>query len=371
MKRELLHPLKNPVNIIEQPKHIFWLIFAVFGFLIFWEYTTPVEYVFGYLYIIPILLAHPRLNHRMTLGVTAAACLLTLCNVVLPNLKLIDSATIANRIIVVFALVVTGWLSDRNRRYEEAISQQQAQLQSQAKIASVREDFTWTLTHDLKTPLLGAIETLKFFQNGQFGEITSPQAKAIEMMLRSHQRSLQLVQTLLDIYRNDTEGLRLNWQPINLVQVAEEAIATLTDLALTRRIYLGLSYGNSNFRQFFWVKGDQLQLQRVFSNLLINGINHSPRGGRVQVILESNSNFQTVKVGDQGLGIPPGELQNLFERFYQVNSDRQAQGSGLGLYLTQQIIEAHGGIIWAENRSPNGAIFCFRLPALTQQEIQE
>jgi two-component system, NarL family, sensor kinase len=371
MKGELLDPLTHLVNVNESPKYTFWLILVVFVILIVWEYSTPVDYVFGYLYIIPILLAHPRLNRRMTLGVTGAACLLTLCNLFFPDPEVIDSATIANRILAVFSLIVTGWLSDRNRRYEEAISQQQAQLQSQAKIASVREDFTWTLTHDLKTPLLGAIETLKSFQNGQFGEITSPQAKVIEMMLRSHQRSLQLVQTLLDIYRNDTEGLSLNWQPINLVEVAEEAIATLTDLALTRRIYLGLSYGTSDFRQFFWVKGDQLQLQRVFSNLLINGINHSPRGGRVQVILESNRNFQTVKICDQGLGIPPAEISNLFDRFYQVNSDRQAQGSGLGLYLTRQIIEAHCGIIWAENRSPNGAIFCFRLPALTQHEIKE
>ncbi|MFM6400820.1 MAG: ATP-binding protein, partial [Planktothrix sp.] len=66
----------------------------------------------------------------------------------------------------------------------------------------------------------------------------------------------------------------------------------------------------------------------------------------------SEAHFQVVKIWDQGLGITPAELPNLFERFYQGNSDRQAQGSGLGLYLTRQIIEAHGGIIWAENKIP-------------------
>lgn len=356
--------------ILKNTLKIHWLILGFFAVIILLEYMTPADYVFGYLYTIPILLAHPRLNSKITLKVTVSACLLTLLNLVFPSTELINSATIANRMIAVFALIVTGWLSDRTRRYEEVLAQQTVQLEAHNKLASIREDFASTLTHDLKTPLLGAIETLKSWQNKQFGEINSTQEKILDMMLRSHQRSLQLVQTLLDVYRNDTEGLTLNLEPINLVKIAEEAITTLTDLATTRRIYLGLNYGDSDFRRFFWVNGDQLQLQRVFSNLLINGINHSPRGGRVRVILESEPNFQVVKVLDQGLGITPAELPNLFKRFYQGNTERQAQGSGLGLYLTRQIIEAHGGIIWAENRIPNGAMFCFRLPALAPGEIQ-
>ncbi len=348
--------------ILKNTLKINWLIFGFFAVVILLEYMTPAEYIFGYLYTITILLAHPHLNQRITLQVTVIACLLTLLYLVFPNPEIINSATVANRVIAVFALVVTGWLSDRTRRYEEAISQQQVQLQAHQKLASVREDFASTLTHDLKTPILGAIETLKSFKNRQFGEINSTQEKILDMMLRSHQNRLQLVQTLLDVYRNDTEGLKLNLEVINLVKIAEEAIATLTDLATTRRIYLSLSYRDSDFRRFLWVKGDKLQLQRVFSNLLINAINainHSPRGGRVEMILESEAHFQVVKIWDQGLGITPAELPNLFKRFYQGNSDRQAQGSGLGLYLTRQIIEAHGGIIWAENQIPNGAIFCF------------
>ncbi len=362
--------LKNSWNIKHQYQIIYGLIGGLFATLIFLEYMTPADYVFGYLYTIPILLSHPRLNSKITLKVTIAACLLTLFNLVFPSTELIKTATIANRIIAVFALIVTAWLSDRTRRYEEVLAQQKAQLEAHHKLESIREDFASTLTHDLKTPLLGAIETLKSWQNRQFGDLNSTQERILDMMLRSHQRSLQLVQTLLDVYRNDTEGLTLNLEAINLVKIAEEAIANLTDLATTRRIYLDLNYGDSDFRRFFWVTGDQLQLQRVFSNLLINGINHSPRGGRVQIILESEPNFQVVKVWDQGLGITPAELPNLFQRFYQGNTERQAQGSGLGLYLTRQIIEAHGGIIWAENRIPNGAMFCFCLPALAQGEIE-
>ncbi len=342
----------------------YFLIVGTFAVVIGLEYATPSDYVFGYLYTGPILLANPRLNRSATLQVTLAASALTLLNLVIPHVEHTNPATVANRIIAVMALVVTGWLSDRTRRYEEAIAQQQAQLQAQEQLVGLRENFASTLTHDLKTPLLGAIETLKSLQQGYFGAVTQEQQKVLAMMRRSHQSTLQLVETLLDVYRNDTEGLKLHLAPVNLVALAEEVIATLIDLAATRRVYISLGYGKSDFRHSLWMNGDALQLQRVFSNLLINGINHSPRGGRVEVVLESDSTYHFVKVLDNGPGITEDELPYLFERFYQGQSDRQAKGSGLGLYLTRQIIEAHGGTIWAENRKPQGALFGFRLPAV-------
>lgn len=338
------------------------LIAGIFAVVILLEYVTPPDYVFGYLYIAPILLANPRLNRLATFRVTLAAAGLTLLNLFFPTIEHTNPATVANRLIVVMALIVTAIFSDRTRSYEEALAQQKAQLHAQEQLASVREDFMSTLTHDLKTPFLGAIETLKSLQKGQFGTVTTVQQDVLVMMTRSHQSTLQLVQTILDIYRNDTEGLNLHLTQINLIAVAEEVIATLVDLAATRRVYLCLGYGESDFRRSVWVNGDALQLQRVFSNLLINGINHSPRGGKVEIVLESDSAYHLVKVIDHGPGITDDQLPHLFERFYQGHSDRQAKGSGLGLYLTRQIIEAHGGTIWAENRTPRGALFGFRLP---------
>ncbi|WP_341527890.1 HAMP domain-containing sensor histidine kinase [Nostoc sp. UHCC 0302] len=347
---------------LDKRKETYWLIVIAFAVVIALEYSTPPEYVFGYLYTGTILLAS-RLNSKAVLAITLAATAFTVLNILVPGEKNINSATVANRLIAVLALIVTGWLSDRNRRNEEAIAYTQAQLRSQEQLATMREDFVSTLTHDLKTPLLGAIETLKYFQNGQFGEITSMQAKVLQTMTRSHRSTLQLVQTLLDVYRNDAEGLKLQISPINLVTVAEEVIATLTELAKTRQIYISLHYGESDFRSFFWVNGDPLQLERVFTNLLSNGIKHSPRGGKVEVVFEGYSSDQVVKILDTGSGITEEELPHLFERFYQGHSDRHVSGSGLGLYLTRQIITAHGGTIWAENRSPRGALFGFRLPA--------
>jgi two-component system, NarL family, sensor kinase len=339
------------------------LIAIAFAIVITLEYMTPPEYVFGYLYTGTILLADSRLNRGGVLGVTFAATGLTLLNLFIPGSEMINLPTLANRLIAVLALMVTAWLSNRNRRNEEAIAYTQAQLRSQEQLAAMREDFVSTLTHDLKTPLLGAIETLKYLQNEQFGEITPMQAKVLQTMARSHRSTLQLVQTLLDVYRNDAEGLKLQISPVNLATVAEEIIATLTELAKTRQVYISLHYGESDFRSFLWVNGDSLQLGRVFTNLLSNGINHTPRGGKVEVVLEGYASDQVVKILDTGSGFTEEELPYLFERFYQGHSDRHLSGSGLGLYLTRQIITAHGGTIWAENRSPRGAVFGFRLPA--------
>ena len=341
-----------------------WLVVSLFTVVLVLEFTTHVDYVFGYLYTGPIIISASRLGRKATFYATLVAVVLTILNVWVPG-DVIQPSTLASRIIAAIALIVTGILSDRNRRYAQAIAQQQAQLQSQAQLAKVREDFASTLTHDLRTPLLGAIETLKAWEQGNFGTVTPTHHKILEKMIRSHQSTLQLVETLLDVYRNDTEGLQLQLASVDLVAIAQEAIASLTELASSRQVYINLGYGNSEFRRAMWVNGDALQLERVFTNLLTNAINHSRRGGRVEVVFASQMGYCVVKVLDNGLGIPSEQLPYLFERFYQGHSDRQAKGSGLGLYLTRQIITAHGGTIWAENRLPQGALFCFRLPALS------
>lgn len=353
-----------------------WFIATLFVGIFALEFLTPPNYIFGYFYIGPILLANSRLGRKAAILATIAAVLLTLLNLHIPGNEIIEPSTIASRILAAIALVITAILSDRNRHYETAIAQQQAKLQSQVQLAQLREDFASTLTHDLKTPILGAIETLKAFQKEQFGVVQPSQKKVLDTLTRSHQTSLQLLETLLDVYRNDTEGLKLHLAPLDLIPLAEESASTLMDLAAARRVHIGFSYGASDFRRSLWVNGDALQLQRVFINLLVNAINHSRRGDRIEVMLESQPSYQVVKILDTGAGIQPDEFPRLFERFYQGHGDRQAKGSGLGLYLSRQIVEAHGGKIWAENRQSSqnsvsrGAVFGFKLPVLPFQFSQ-
>jgi two-component system, NarL family, sensor kinase len=331
------------------------------------EFSTPTEYVFGYLYTGPILLANHWFGRIATLLTTFIAVFLTILNLWLPDNEVIRFPTVASRLIACMSLIVTGILSDRLRRSQEAIALTRAKLESQEELVRLREDFASTLTHDLKTPLLGAIETLKAVQQEKFGAVSSAQQPVLATIIRSHQTSLQLLETLLDIYRNDTEGLQLNLIPVDLTTLAEEAASTLIDLAASRRVHISFNYGDSDWRRSLWVNGDPLQLQRVLYNLLVNAINHSRRGDRVEVVLETQASYQVVKISDTGAGIQAEQFLHLFERFYQGHSERQAKGSGLGLYLSRQIIAAHNGIIWAENRVPTGAMFAFKLPFLPFQ----
>lgn len=359
----------NKINFKDWHLNTFWLVVTLFAIVLLLEYATPPDYVFSYLYIGPILLASARLSRHTAFTMTAVACVLTMLNVWLPYTPNVETSTIASRMIATLALVVTGVLSDRNKLFQQTVSQQQAKIQAQEKLANVREDFASALTHDLKTPLLGAIETLKAFQRGSFGMVQPAQQTVLATITRSHKNTLQMVETLLDVYRNDNEGLPLHLAPVDLVKLAEDVATTLTDLAASRRVHISFNYGESDFRKFLWVNGDAFQLQRVFANLLTNAINHSPRGGKVEVVMESSSSHQIIKVADSGAGVKQEEIPHLFERFYQGQSDRQAKGAGLGLYLSRQIVDAHGGTIWAEKRHPIGAIFAFRLPAIPHHRV--
>lgn len=360
-----LHPFPNP----QTSRNWFWIAVGLMVIIFVLEFATPAEFIFGYLYTAPILLASMRSQRRRAAQVTVMAIALTLLNLWIPDPSQITLATVTNRSIAAMALLVTGVLSDRNRYYQTAIIQQKKQIEASQALMQMREDFTSTLTHDLKTPLLGAIETLNAFQDERFGAVDPAQRQVISTMIRSHRTSLQLLDTLLDVYRNDAEGLNLDLTLVDLTALAEETASTLLDLAANRRVHLSFNYGEANIRRSLWVKGDRLQLQRVFTNLLMNAINHSRRGDRIEIQLESQASYQVVKILDTGSGIPSDELSQLFERFYQGQGNRQAKGTGLGLYLSRQIIIAHSGTIWAENRATSGALFGFKVPIASSLEL--
>ncbi|NJM56609.1 MAG: HAMP domain-containing histidine kinase, partial [Synechococcales cyanobacterium RU_4_20] len=337
--------------------------FCAIGFVLMMvivlEFSTPVDYVMGYLYIGPLLFASGRLPHPGIWGLTILIALLTLLNLWLPNQAEITWPMLINRLIAALSLIVTAMLGERNAAYAQAIARQQAQLQAKMQLEGIRSDFIATLAHDLKTPVLGAISTVEAFIRGEFGGISNIQKQVLTTMERSHRTSLGLLETLLDVYHNDIQGLQLHLEPLDLTLLVEDMANQVAPIARDRQVQIIIRDAHSEFRRSLWVKADTLQLQRVLMNLLVNAINHSRRGDQVEVWLEPSGSQQCVKILDRGAGLKPEELSHLFQRFYQGKSDRQAQGSGLGLYLARQIITAHQGTIWAENQTPKGAIFGF------------
>jgi signal transduction histidine kinase len=108
---------------------------------------------------------------------------------------------------------------------------------------------------------------------------------------------------------------------------------------------------------------DERRLQQVVGNLLTNAVKYSPNGGPITLSIRTGKRNVTVRIRDHGIGLGTGEAPHVFERFYRSTRIRQLEGTGLGLYIAQGIVTAHGGRIWAESAGPGqGCDFCFTLP---------
>jgi two-component system, NarL family, sensor kinase len=208
------------------------------------------------------------------------------------HLKELSLPTTINRVNIVLILLVTEWLIKSSLEHleniylqKQQIAHYQAELSTRLRLDRMQQDFVHTLTHDLKTPLIGSTQISKYFAAKKFGSVSSTQADVLAKMSRSQQKSLKLVETLLDVYRNDAEGLVLQHQPIDLCAIAQEAIDSVVVLGLERQITLNFQCNNLEV-QHPELFSDPLQLSRVFINLLSNAIDHSPYSGRIDIKID-------------------------------------------------------------------------------------
>lgn len=228
------------------------------------------------------------------------------------------------------------------------------------EIARQREDFVSRLTHDLRTPLVAAERMLELLQQGALGELSPQIMEIMTIMGRSNSNLLAMVNTLLEVYRFEAGRKTLAFQPVNLQNLLDEVVGELTPLAQPKG--LGVSLEVTGESDGSIVIGDRLELHRLFTNLVGNAIKFTDKGG-VTIHLTPASNTDeliTVEVADTGVGIPEEEQATLFERFRQGSHKRS--GSGLGLYLSRRIVEAHQGTIEASSEVGKGSVFCIRLP---------
>jgi signal transduction histidine kinase len=164
---------------------------------------------------------------------------------------------------------------------------------------------------------------------------------------------------LLDVSRVQAGGLRLQFGPVDLPALAArvvQGIAATTD----ERFEFQLRFPPDMPP----VHGDEERLRMVLGNLLGNAVKYSPDGGVIRVGGWTEDDRATVYVSDQGVGIAPEDQDRVFERFYRVDNKlgRQTQGAGLGLYLAQAIVRAHGGQLGVESQPGRGSRFVFDLP---------
>jgi two-component system NarL family sensor kinase len=331
---------------------ITFLLIAVFDF------STPSEYVPAYLYAFPILVSVTFLRPRIAKTLLAMAVLATMLNLVYPKTVLNIPSVLFNRTLAVISIMISAFFMLRYIKYLEQTQAQERLLETERNLAKVREDLIATLTHDLKTPLLGEQKTLQHLIDGTLGRLNDEQKETLGALQRSNDRQLSLVETLLSVYRNDNLGVDVQATTVNMDELIADILTELQYVATERG--LTLEYECQQTPPPVW--GESLQLKRVLSNLVHNALNYTPPGGFIKVLLMQDHDSLRVEVRDSGPGLSPQELENVFHRFYRSDGNRQVIGTGLGLYLSRQIIQAHQGRLWVENMVPTGCRFVFTLP---------
>jgi len=230
------------------------------------------------------------------------------------------------------------------------------------------ESFAADVAHELRNPLTSlrsAVETLPLAKSEQ------SRKRLLEVIEHDVKRLDRLISDISDASRLDAELQRQEAAPVDLVKLLE-ALVTAANEVRPDNVSVTLTFEDN--RSIFKVPGHDSRLGQVISNLLDNARSFSPAGGKVRVICRKLKDEVEIVVDDDGPGIPPDALQKIFERFYTDRPNQSfGQNSGLGLSISKQIVEAHGGRIWAENRTgvaapgeaPRvlGARFIVRLPA--------
>jgi signal transduction histidine kinase len=229
------------------------------------------------------------------------------------------------------------------------------------EIALQRQDFVSRLTHDLRTPLVAADRMLMLFQEGALGELSPQMLEVITIMARSNSNLLAMVNTLLEVYRFEAGRKTLAFQPVDLRQLSQEVAGELTPLAEPKGLAVNLDFADDLNNTI--IVGDRLELHRLFTNLVGNAIKFTDQGVvTIRLHKSEKDDCLTLEVADTGQGIPEEELTNLFERFRPGSHKRS--GSGLGLYLSRRIVEAHQGSIQVNSQINQGSSFTVDLPII-------
>jgi signal transduction histidine kinase len=222
----------------------------------------------------------------------------------------------------------------------------------------LKDEFLATLSHELRTPLNAILGYANMIKSGAIA--SENRHRAIDTIERNARSLAKLVEDVLDVSRIISGKMRLHIQHINLGDVVRHAVEGVLPAAEAKDVKLELAIDD----ELPIIPGDVDRLQQIAWNLMSNAVKFTPRGGRVDVSVTHTSSQIEIVVRDTGVGISRAFLPFLFERFRQAESGiRRPVGLGLGLSISKQLVELHGGSITAESDGEGrGATFRVTFP---------
>lgn len=227
-------------------------------------------------------------------------------------------------------------IEDRVSRYIILIKN----VTNQKELEKLKEDFVATLTHDLKVPIVAESNMLEFLINGTFGEINDKQRDVLGKMKSSNKELIDLVHMLLDTYKSNNTTIELYKESTDLNEFLSETIDEMRPVADKNDIKL-----NFVAPQDVTINIDKMQFKRVIKNLIQNALSYSETSNDVDIKTNVQGGNVYISVIDYGKGISQKDIGLIFNKYYSTSKKYRKIGTGLGLYLSKQIVEAHDGEI--------------------------
>lgn len=278
-------------------------------------------------------------------------------------------AVLANQLAMAAANAqLYGEVQAYSHAMEEKVARRTAELeQANARLLELdrlRSDFLSTVSHELRTPLTSIRSFSEILLRYEVDD-PDKRRKFVEVINSEAERLTRMINDLLDLSRIEAGRLDLHPEPLTLEAVFARALGTIQPLLAEK----GLRTEGEVEAGLPPVLADGDRLHQVLTNLISNAVKFSPEGGLIRLSGKQQGEFALISVADQGPGIPPDRLEQIFERFHQVRTPQKAHplGTGLGLTISREIVMAMGGSIWVESELGAGAVFSFTVPLVREQ----
>ncbi|MBC7998592.1 MAG: HAMP domain-containing histidine kinase [Leptolyngbya sp.] len=250
----------------------------------------------------------------------------------------------------------TAQLDESNKGLtERAVDLEHANAELKA-IMQQREAFVVSLTHDLKNPLIGGTRILEFIVDGSIDSDRQP--AVLRQVINSNKCMLRMIWNMLDVYRYEAGALIPFQESVNFGELIKHCLEEFAFAIREKEVEVIFEVPDNLI-----IKTDRIMLRRVLTNLLDNAVKFSPQGGQLFVQATCNQQQLGIVIKDCGPGMKETQLGKVFERFWQTRHGREAStGTGLGLFLSKQIIETLGGQIECTSIENGGTTFTISLP---------
>jgi PAS domain S-box-containing protein len=232
---------------------------------------------------------------------------------------------------------------------------------------SAKTDFLMTMSHELRTPLNAVIGFSHILKQKNFGELNEKQEHYVNNILNGGNNLLKIINQILDVIKLEVGTLKLSIERVFLHGVVDDVLGCINETAAKKNIVIEKELDP----ELDFIEADREKLAMVLLNLLENAMKFSkPEGGTIKIKMKKEGDMARFSISDTGIGIKEEDMGKLFQKFVQIDSgtSRKYGGTGIGLAISKQFVELHGGTISAESKFGAGSTFTFSLPVKAKKQ---